>query len=52
MEINKKVLAVVSSFILLCSLVTFGVMAESTVTTPTGTYKCDNSCVVDKDGNK
>jgi len=25
--------------------------AASTVTTPKGTFKCDNACVVDGDGN-
>ena len=40
-----------SSCLILGLMIPLPSSAESTVTTPKGTFKCDNTCVVDSEGN-
>ncbi|MGX9460782.1 hypothetical protein ACWXWU_05990 [Shewanella sp. A14] len=47
-NIKKTNLVLFSSLLVVA---TFGVLADSIVVTPKGTYKCDNVCVVDSHGN-
>jgi len=50
---RKTIICSSASFLLGGMLVATSMLtfAESTVTTPKGTFKCDNTCVVDEDGN-
>ena len=44
---NKIIILTITVF----AILSFAILAESTVITTTGTYKCANACVVDENGN-